>query len=170
MPHHKKKTHAIVPDQDHSSEPIFALAGRWGALLRAVKWSTTPLGRPQTWPQSLRSALSICLNTRFPACIYWGTEYALLYNEDSSPLVGDKHPWALGRAAREVWPERWPDMEPILAKVFLDGQACRPENGALLIPGRGLTEDRYANSALGPDSRRGWVGRRTLLFDQRNQR
>lgn len=55
--------------------------GAMGALMRSHNWTTTPLGPPETWPQSLRSAVSICLGSSFPICIYWGRELALLYND-----------------------------------------------------------------------------------------
>jgi hypothetical protein len=56
--------------------------GELGAMIRAHDWSATPLGAPETWPQSLRSALSICLHSSFPTAIYWGPELRLLYNAD----------------------------------------------------------------------------------------
>src|SRR5580700_4596342 len=67
-----------------------------GALIRQKDWSQTPLGITDSWPQSLRSAASICLGSGFPIAIYWGPELALLYNDAWSPILGAKHPWALG--------------------------------------------------------------------------
>jgi hypothetical protein len=71
--------------------------GEMGALMRAHDWENTPLGAPQNWPQSLRSAVSICLGANFPIAIYWGPELALLYNDAWSAIPGKKHPDALGR-------------------------------------------------------------------------
>ena len=81
--------------------------GELGSLMRAKDWSATPLGPADAWSQSLRSALGICLESRFPIAIYWGDRLSLLYNDAWSPIPGTKHPWALGRDAREVWPEIW---------------------------------------------------------------
>ena len=57
-----------------------------GALIRAHDWASTPFGSPETWPQSLRSALSICLNSSFPTAIYRGPELRLLYNDAWAPI------------------------------------------------------------------------------------
>jgi PAS domain S-box-containing protein len=92
-------------DRDDSIEAVFASGGTMGALMRAVDWGATSLGKPETWPEGLRSALSICLSTQSPICLHWGPEQVLLYNEAWSATLGHKHPWALGRTAREVWPE-----------------------------------------------------------------
>jgi len=41
-----------------------------GRLLRATDWSKTPLGPLEGWPQSLRIAVGICLNSRFPIFVW----------------------------------------------------------------------------------------------------
>ena len=85
-----------------TATPAFlAGGGEMGARMRAYDWANTPFGAIERWPQSLRSAISICLNSRFPIAIYWGPELALLYNDAWSPIPGDKHPWALGRPGRK---------------------------------------------------------------------
>ena len=81
--------------------------GDLGALVRELDWAATPLGAPATWPQGLRSTLSLCLDSAFPIAIYWGPERVLLYNDAWRPILGDKHPWGLGRPAKDVWPSRW---------------------------------------------------------------
>lgn len=40
--------------------------------VRVMNWSTTPLGPVETWPQSLRVAVGICLHSRFPMFVWWG--------------------------------------------------------------------------------------------------
>ena len=92
--------------------------GAMGALMRGHDWHATPLGDPAAWPQSLRSAVSIMLNSRYPIALYWGPDLALLYNDAWSPIPGSKHPWALGRAGREVWPEIWDEIGPLYEKVL----------------------------------------------------
>jgi len=37
--------------------------GELGALMRAYDWTKTPLGPTEAWPESLRSALGLCLNS-----------------------------------------------------------------------------------------------------------
>ncbi len=43
----------------------------------------------------------------------WGPEFILIYNDGYAPILGEKHPWALGLPAREVWPEVWHQIEPM---------------------------------------------------------
>jgi hypothetical protein len=73
--------------------------GEMGALIRRQDWTHSPLGPTRQWPQSLRSAVSICLGSRFPIAIYWGPELALLYNDAWSAIPGAKRPGAIGRPA-----------------------------------------------------------------------
>jgi hypothetical protein len=88
-----------MTQQQPAVEQIFAGNSEMASLMRSLDWSKTPLGAVETWTQSLRSALSICLNSRFPIAIYWGQDFLLLYNDAWRPIVGDKHSWALGRQA-----------------------------------------------------------------------
>ena len=92
--------------------------GGMSERIRMFNWADNQLGPVGTWSQSLRSALSISLNSNFPIAIYWGKDLCLLYNDAWSPIPGNKHPWALGRPAKEVWPEIWEEIEPQFAKAF----------------------------------------------------
>ena len=125
---------------EDTTAAIFAARGQMAAAMRAFDWSSTLIGRPQTWPQSLRSALSISLNTRYPICIYWGPEHVLLYNDAWSSILGEKHPWALGRTAREVWPEIWHLIGARFANVIGEGEAICSEDDLLPMRRRGYTE------------------------------
>ena len=97
-----------MPSDDKSSsevkDDIFLTgAGEMGALVRAIDWRQTPLGALSEWPQSLRTTMSICLNSKFPIAVYWGPEFLMLYNQSLVPMVGaKKHPQALGQPASVV--------------------------------------------------------------------
>ncbi|WP_020066443.1 response regulator [Paraburkholderia caledonica] len=124
--------------------------GEMGALLRAHNWSATPLGEPETWPQSLRSALSICLEANFPIAIYWGPELALLYNDAWSSIPGKKHPGALGRPGREVWPEIWDTIGPLFHQVQESGAGVWQHDQLLPMHRHGYTEECYFNFTFSP--------------------
>src|SRR5689334_2116629 len=96
--------------------------GELGQLIRSYDWKSTPLGRPDTWPQSLRSALSICLHSSFPTAIYWGPELRLLYNDAWATIPAERHPWALGRPAAEVWSDIWDVVGPQFSRVIESGE------------------------------------------------
>ena len=93
-----------------------------GALMRAYDWSTSPIGHPDTWPQALRSAVSLILPNKQIMFVAWGPELVFLYNDAYRPVFGKKHPSALGRPFREIWSEVWDDVAP-LVDTALGGEA-----------------------------------------------
>ena len=129
---------------------FLAGGGDMGARMRALDWSNTPFGPPEAWPQSLRSAVSICLGTKFPIAIYWGPELALLYNDAWSPIPGEKHPWALGRPGREVWPEIWGAIGPLYEQVQATGEGVWQQDQLLPMHRHGYTEECYFNFTFSP--------------------
>ena len=133
-----------------STTPEFLSGGgEMGQLIRSFNWSQTPLGAVATWPQSLRSALSICLNSNFPIAIYWGKDLVLLYNDAWSPIPGNKHPWALGRPAKEVWPEIWDAIEPQFDKA-MKGEPGGSKNALLPMERHGYVEECYFDFTFTP--------------------
>jgi len=117
--------------------------------IRHFNWSQTSIGAVDKWKQSLRSALNICLNSNFPIALYWGKELCLLYNDAWSPIPGNKHPWALGRPAKEVWPEIWNDIEPQFAKAFV-GEPGGSKDALLPMQRHGYTEECYFDFTFTP--------------------
>ena len=125
--------------------------GEMGKRIREFDWSNTPLGDVSTWPQSLRSVASICSNSNFPIAIYWGPDLILIYNDSWSPIPGNKHPWALGRPAREVWPDIWDAIEPQFQKAF-SGEPGGSKDALLPMQRHGYTEECYFDFTFTPVS------------------
>ncbi|NIJ52966.1 ATP-binding protein [Dyadobacter arcticus] len=123
--------------------------GKTGELIRSLDWSATPLGPVGSWPQSLRSALSICLNSNFPIAIYWGKGLHLLYNDAWSPIPGNKHPASLGLTAKQVWPEIWEDLAPQFEKAF-KGEPGGSKDALLPMQRHGYTEECYFDFTFTP--------------------
>jgi PAS domain S-box-containing protein len=123
--------------------------GKMGALMRAHDWSTSPLDHPSTWPQSLRSAVGLMLATKHMMFVAWGPELAFLYNDGYAPVFGAKHPRALGRPFREVWPEIWDDLEPLVSTA-LAGEATWSENLHLVMERNGYPEDAWFTFSYSP--------------------
>src|SRR5690349_20608062 len=102
---------AQSPDarQSHSPQAHDWLTGggEMGQLIRGYDWSKTPLGPVESWPQSLRSAVSILLPSKAQICMFWGPELITIYNDAYRPVLGQKPPSALGVAVREDWSEIW---------------------------------------------------------------
>src|SRR3546814_16546377 len=96
--------------------------GEMGDRIRRFDWAATPLGVPGGWPQSPRSALSICLHSSFPTAIYWGPDLRLLYHDALAPVPAERPPTALGRPARAVWAAIWDVLGPQIEQVFAAGE------------------------------------------------
>ena len=99
-----------------SQDPLGFLrgGGELGALMRAKDWSGHPLGPPDTWTQSIKTAVSLCLNSRFPILLWLGPELRIVYNDAYIPFLGEtKHPAMLGAPGREAWSEIWPAIGPM---------------------------------------------------------
>ncbi|MCM2485258.1 ATP-binding protein [Burkholderia glumae] len=145
----KQNTHD--PDVEEAGAPDFLRGGgALGRLMRAHDWAATSLGVPDTWPQSLRSAVGICLGANFPIAIYWGPDLVLLYNDAWSPILGAKHPWALGRPGMEVWPEIWAEIGPLFGQVLDTGIGVWQHDQLLPMRRHGYTEECYFNFTFSP--------------------
>jgi signal transduction histidine kinase/DNA-binding response OmpR family regulator len=115
-----------------------------GALIRAHDWAATPLGPAEGWPQSLRTALSILLDSLYPMLILWGPEYVQFYNDAFRPVLGaTKHPGALGQRASECWPEIWDLIGPMFGRVMERGEATWSEDRLFVLDRNGYLEETY---------------------------
>src|SRR5712692_6461043 len=134
----------------HDSNTISG-GGEMGALIRAHDWSTSSLGAPESWPQSLKTALSICLGSKFPMFVWWGRALTVFYNDAYIPLAGPvKHPKYLGRPAREQWSEIWDVLGPLTEHVFTTGTATWSENLPLFMIRTGFVEETYFTFSYSP--------------------
>ncbi|WP_067271963.1 PAS domain-containing protein [Mitsuaria sp. 7] len=124
--------------------------GDMGARMRNMDWRDHPLGPLQTWPQSLRSAVSICLGSRFPMVVLWGPRLVMLYNDAYAPLLGDKHPGALGCSIHDVWTEIADVIAPLMAGVMSTGEATWIPDGYLALERHGAAEETYFSYSFGP--------------------
>lgn len=145
------------PDASGPGTPLAATPAAWlggggdmGAHVRALDWRRTPLGALDAWPQSLRSAVSICLGSRFPMVVLWGPQLTMLYNDAYAPLLGDKHPAALGRGIAQVWTEIAEVIGPLMAGVMQTGEATWIPDGLLALERHGAPEETYFSYSFGP--------------------
>jgi signal transduction histidine kinase/DNA-binding response OmpR family regulator len=130
--------------QPNQSEPIDILTGGgdMGRLARALDWSRTPVGAPATWPQSLRTALSILLESKFPMLLCWGPDFTQFYNDPFRPILGlNKHP-ALGKSTRETFAEAWHIIGPLFDQV-MRGHAVGFEDMLVPLDRSGFLEECY---------------------------
>jgi signal transduction histidine kinase len=120
-------------------------------LIRATDWSKTPLGPIESWPPSLRTAVSICLGSRHPIVLWWGPERWMFYNDGYRPMLGDtKHPQFLGRPGQECWAEIWDIIGPMMDQVIDTGEATWSEDLLLLMNRSGYLEETYYTFSYSP--------------------
>lgn len=123
--------------------------GATGAIIQLKDWSDTPLGDPAGWSASLRSLLSMLLVSKFPMFLAWGPKLTFLYNDAYAPILGARHPDALGRPFQEIWPEIWPDLEHLVDKA-LGGEASWLEDMPLLMYRNGYDEPTWFTFSYSP--------------------
>ena len=132
-------------------ERLFQSAGDVGADMMNVDWEQTPLGPPETWPQSLRSVVHLVLTSRFSMWMAWGPELTFFCNDKyRRDTLGTKYPWALGRPAAEVWAEIWSDIGPRIETVLETGVASWDESLLLILERYGYPEETYHTFSYSP--------------------
>lgn len=135
-----------------------------GAIMRSHDWTASPLGLPETWPQSLCSMVSVCLNSPILGAILWGPELRMLYNDAYVPSMADRHPAALGRPVAQVWGDAWDRVAPAFYHCLETGEGFSQTGVELPMVRRGKLETTYWNFSAAPV--RGEDGSIVGLFNQ----
>ena len=139
---------ALDPD-----DRLFAGDTEMARLMRSHDWAATAVGKPETWPLSLRTTVRTMLTSRFAMWMGWGPDLTFFYNDAyGSMTLGAKHPWALGRPARAVWAEIWPSIYPRIDKVLSTGTATWDERLLLFLERSGFAEETYHTFSYSPIS------------------
>src|ERR1700759_5243990 len=128
---------------------LFPGDGEMARRMRAYPWADSGLGDPRDWPASLRTAVRICLTSRFPMIVWWDQEFRYFYNDAYLPLLGSKHP-ALGKPGEAVWTEIWDIIGPMLVSVMASGQATWSEDLLLPMNRHGYWEETYWTYSYSP--------------------
>jgi PAS domain S-box-containing protein len=114
-----------------------------------VDWARTTLGPRPDWPRSLEIVVRLMQRSRQPMFLAWGPDLAFLYNDAYAPILGARHPAALGRPFREVWPEVWDELAPLVHRA-LAGEATWAENLHLVLHRNGYPEDTWYTFSYSP--------------------
>jgi signal transduction histidine kinase/DNA-binding response OmpR family regulator len=117
--------------------------GELGALIRTFDWSKTPIGSMANWSPTLRIMIPVLLANRFPLLLWWGPQYVSIYNDAYIPVLGAKHPWALGKPVSECWSEIWHILKPLIDTPFKGGPATWNEDIELEIQRHGFPEETH---------------------------
>jgi PAS domain S-box-containing protein len=132
-----------------ATAPFLVGGGEMGELTRNLNWSTTPLGSPEEWPQSLRTAVCLVLHAKQPMFVAWGPDLTLIYNDGYASILGNKHPRALGQAFSEAWSDIWPQFGPIVRAVMA-GEAQLFDDLPIPMQRYGYPEDTWFSFSYTP--------------------
>ncbi len=126
--------------------------GEMGALTREYNWEASRIGSADTWPQSLRTTLSILLNSKFPMFLYWGPDLVCFYNDAYRFSLGNdgKHPSLLGMKGEEAWTETWHILKPPIDQVLANGEATWSEDQFVPIFREGEMKNAYWTFSFSP--------------------
>jgi signal transduction histidine kinase len=93
---------------------------------------------------------SFLLANRFPLLLWWGPQYLSIYNDAYRPVLGTKHPWALGQPVSGCWKEIWPILQPLIDTPFHGGPATWNDDICLEINRHGFVEESHFTIAYSP--------------------
>jgi len=127
-----------------------ASGGEMADLIRALDWAQTPLGPIESWPPALRMIVGVLVANPVPMLLWWGPDYISIYNDAYRPVLGTKHPWALGKPFRECWPEIRHILEPLIDAPFKGGPATWMDDILLEINRYGFVEESHFTIAYSP--------------------
>ena len=136
--------------QTNESNDFLAGGGEMSSFIRSFDWSQTSLGAISAWPDHLKATLGLMLPAGAQIVLFWGSEFLAFYNDAYAPTIGDKHPKALGRPARENWSELWDDLGPLLKSVFETGETIQAKDRPFYIERHGYPENVYFDISYSP--------------------
>ena len=125
--------------------------GEMGALMRIRDWRLSPIGEPENWPQSLKTAVRLLLSSGHPMFIWWGPRLLQFYNDAYRQSIGpERHPSALGQEGRACWDEIWHIIGPQIEQVMSGRGSTWNENALVPITRNGRREDVYWTYSYSP--------------------
>ncbi|HSH31373.1 MAG TPA: PAS domain S-box protein [Candidatus Saccharimonadales bacterium] len=132
------------------SKPGFLTGGgEMGDRIRRFDWAKTSLGPLTEWPQSLRTAVNIVLQSPVPLVMLWGQDGIMLYNDAYSRFAGARHPSLLGSKVVEGWPEV-ADFNRNVMRQGLQGKTLSYKNQQLTLYRNNVPEEVWMDLNYSP--------------------
>jgi PAS domain S-box-containing protein len=129
---------------------VFCGDSQMAAALRARDWHNSALGPVEQWPMALRNSIRIVLASAYPMFVWWGEEMIMFYNDAYIPVLGPKHPDAIGRPGKEKWSEIWHVIGPLMEQVLRKGETCFREKDLLFMERNCCKEETYYTYSYSP--------------------
>ncbi len=133
-----------------STEQFLLGGGEMGKLIRGMDWSKTPLGAIETWPQSLRTSVSLCLSSSFPILIAWGPEKIQIYNDSYRPICGAKHPASMGMNFRICWETALEVVGDAFTRTEQEGEGTYINDQRMFLDRYGYLEEAFMTFSFAP--------------------
>ncbi|UDL89559.1 PAS domain-containing protein [Mesorhizobium sp. PAMC28654] len=141
----------MLAEQPIKTDDLAFLAGggELGCLVATFDWAATSIGSISTWPQSLKTSVSLILRSQVPIVMLWGGDGVMIYNDAYSVFAGGRHPQLLGSKVREGWPEV-ADFNDHVMKVVLAGGTLAYRDQELTLNRSGRPEQVWMNLDYSP--------------------
>jgi PAS domain S-box-containing protein len=94
--------------------------------------------------------VNLTLGSSSPARTMWGSELILIYNDAYRSFPGPRHPFALGKSAREVYCESWHVVGSLLEQAPANGKTVFHEKLLVPLPTEDGVRDAYLNYSFSP--------------------
>ena len=118
--------------------------------IRGFDWASTAVGDFTEWPQVLKTAVQIILESRYPMFVWWGPNLINFYNDAYISMLGKRHPQALGQPAAKVWEDIWPTVGEQARTVMEEGRSSWSEEMLLLMERNDYLEETYFTYSYSP--------------------
>jgi len=125
-------------------------SGVVGVAACGVDWQGTPLGPAIAWPDHLRWLVRDALDAPHAVSLWWGDALTEVYNDAFRPLLGTRHPRALGQSARQTWSGEWSRIGPLVDQVLRQGVAATDEGLVLRVPQADGMRHVVVNASFSP--------------------
>ena len=131
---------------DHGCE---GWRGEMAQRIRQFDWSGTSLGPIDQWSKSLRASVQMLLASPVPLVMLWGRAGHMVYNDAYSVFAGGRHPFLLGSAVEEGWPEV-ASFNRTVVDTCLAGKTLSYRDKELVLFRNGVAEDVWMDLYYSP--------------------
>jgi len=134
--------------QDRASSASLS-AREMAERIGSFGWSATSIGPASSWPTELKILVDLILGSAQPMFVVWGQDRIWIYNDAFIPILGRKHPTALGLPSQQVWAEAWETIGPMFDQVF-QGQSVQMDDIEIRIDKYGAPEETHFAFSYNP--------------------
>lgn len=136
--------------KDNPAETAFlSHSGEMAGLIAGFDWASTSLGGIASWPQSLKTAISLMLQSPVPIVSLWNDDGVMMYNDAYSKFAGRRHPGILGSRVREGWPEVADFNDNVMAVCFGGGTLAYFDQ-EMVLDRSGVPDSAFMNLYYSP--------------------